>query len=315
MIDAPSSFTKRPNNSRNPWAPRISQVSSSSQAVPALSADPKPNREENIDDSNAKPPPSRIAHEQAWPWALPLLGAGRRPVLGYERSSDRGVKSTIYDKIAESKLVPAAVMTFLRYYEGRTAYSTASFVFQRAEGTIFDYTRAPDGAQMLWESIRNFVSRKKFVLYFLSNGTVEDTPDALIPTISGAVRQVIVGKVRSQFAEVFSDFMRTDAPAIIGDALGTQGAEIVRDSLREKIDDIFGTPLRVRLNRQESCGLFISPNSEGVGSKRDGWDCSERFASRDCGPNASSEVAVEAGTPAPPSSQGSSSGFDFSLPP
>lgn len=75
-----------------------------------------------------KPPTSRTAHGQtvdliaspSFFWVnLSLSPLIREVEIEVENS-------TVYDEIADLELIPAAVTTFLRYEEGRVAYTTAA---------------------------------------------------------------------------------------------------------------------------------------------------------------------------------------------
>lgn len=118
------------------------------RAVPTGSWEPPTSQYNDIHNPYSIRPPSRTAHGQA----VPAVGSATIPGLDAGLSPDmRGivtevVRSTFYDEIAFSALVPAAVIAYLRFEEGRMAYTTASYDTTRAEGTIKYYMHLPEGA-------------------------------------------------------------------------------------------------------------------------------------------------------------------------
>lgn len=66
-------------------------------------------------------------------------------------------------------------------------YKTVVFAFVRAERTIVEYIHSPDGARIIRDNIRHWLSRRDFVLELLSNTTVEASPNVLARTLASAI--------------------------------------------------------------------------------------------------------------------------------
>lgn len=152
----------------------------------------------------------------------------------------------VIDTIIESTAVTAVVETYLRSEERVVAFITAACDAIRAERKIIYYLLAPEGARVLRENMRHWLSRPNLELDLLSKKVEEAGPKLLIPTVSDGVRQVIMGKLSSQIADSGSEVLQTETPTIMAEVLRTRSAAIIRHSLREQIKDIVGASFRMK---------------------------------------------------------------------
>lgn len=69
---------------------------------------------------------------------------------------------------------------------------------------------SPEGAEILWENIFRWHSRRDLALAVLSNEVLEASPNVRVPTISGVGLHVTVGKLRSKSAYIVPNVLRPD---------------------------------------------------------------------------------------------------------
>lgn len=152
---------------------------------------------------------SHTAHGKAVPAVLSPSVSGLKsdlsPVL--REIATKVARKTIYEEIDESTAVLAMMLNYPRSEEGRIEYNTAAFDAVCAEGKIVDYFNLPKKARILWENIGHWLFHKYVSLDFLSNEAAKTGPNVLAPAIAGPVRQLIMGKLHSQFADIISEVL------------------------------------------------------------------------------------------------------------
>lgn len=96
-------------------------------------------------------------------------------------------RSKVFDGIADSTAVSAAVLRYLCSKERRMEFTTTSFDSMHAEGAIIDYLHSPEGERLLRDNIRQWLSLLDCGLDLLSNMVTEADPNLLAPAIGDTI--------------------------------------------------------------------------------------------------------------------------------